>query len=114
MSAYLNSLQNAMANSVPPEPQVPSLQAQVAAWFEGLPAFTRQRPYAMSEIEAALNQPGRLLSPALLALGWQRKRQWQSRAHYHRYWLPPLPGSAGTESVSTRPHLLVADAEDDA
>lgn len=98
MSAYLNDLQRSTPATVP---QSQALRARVRAWFESLPPFTRQRPYAMSEIEAALNRPGRILSPALLALGWQRKRQWQSRTHYHRYWVPPAPDPPSQRGVTT-------------
>lgn len=91
VSAYLNSLKNAITSAEARGNEVDDLKARVQAWFDGLPVFTRHRPYSMSEIEMALKRPGCLLSPALLALGWQRKRRWSSRAHYHRYWVPPPP-----------------------
>ncbi len=89
MSAYLKSLQQAIADPGLDRNEDHDLTTRVQEWFDGLPAFTRQRPYSIREVEIALKRPGRLLSPALLALGWQRKRRWSSRAHYHRYWLPP-------------------------
>jgi hypothetical protein len=103
MSAYLKSLQQ----SAPDRPEVGNdvddLKDRVQAWFAGLPAFTRQRPYSIREVEVALERPGRLLSPALLALGWQRKRRWSSRAHYHRYWMPPpaAPAEVGDGFTSS-------------
>ena len=89
MSAYLKSLRQAVLEAPPQENRADDLKVRVHEWFEGLPAFTRQRPYSIREVEVALKRPGRLLSPALLALGWRRKRRWNSREHYHRYWLPP-------------------------
>lgn len=67
------------------------LRARFLAWYEGLPEVSRCRPYAMIEIEQALNTQGRYLSPILLAEGWQRKRKWSSEGQYHRYWVPGLP-----------------------
>lgn len=89
MSAYLNSLAKEVTDTSPPVSPLADLQARLQRWFEGLPEFTRCRPFSMQEVEVALKEPGRLISPALLALGWTRKRRWASRRHYHRYWIPP-------------------------
>lgn len=67
----------------------PDLRARFLAWYNGLPEVSRCRPYAMIEIEPALNTQGRYLSPVLLGAGWQRKRKWNSKGQYHRYWVPP-------------------------
>ena len=87
MSAYVQRLEKAVTESSPPRP--PDLQERFQAWVNGLPEFTRQRSFSMREFEQALSSPGRLISPVLLALGWTRKRRWDSRGHYHRYWIPP-------------------------
>ena len=87
MSAYVQRLEKAVTESSPPRP--PDLQERFQAWVNGLPEFTRQRSFSMREFEQALSRPGRLISPVLLALGWTRKRRWDSRGHYHRYWIPP-------------------------
>ena len=89
MSAYLKSLAKLVTNATPPSSPPPNLQARVEAWFHSLPEFVRSRPYSMLELEQLLSKPGRLISPALLALGWTRKRRWDSRGSYHRYWIPP-------------------------
>lgn len=65
------------------------LKTRIQGWFDTLPEFTRQRPFSIREMELALGKPGRLISPALLALGWTRKRRWNSRGHYYRYWVGP-------------------------
>jgi hypothetical protein len=89
MSAYVHSLRNAVRDFEFEQPRPPDLQTRFEAWFNGLPEFTRQRPFAMREFEVALGRPGRFISAVLLALGWERKRRWDSRGHYHRYWMPP-------------------------
>lgn len=68
------------------------LRARFVAWHNSLPEISRCRPFAMVEIEQALNTQGRYLSPILLSEGWQRKRKWNSKGQYHRYW---VPGSKG-------------------
>lgn len=65
-----------------------ALRARFLAWYNGLPEISRCRPFAMVEIEQALNTQGRYLSPILLSEGWQRKRKWNSKGQYHRYWVP--------------------------
>jgi hypothetical protein len=71
---------------------VPSadLRARFLAWHNSLPEVSRCRPFSMLEIEQALKSQGRYLSPILLREGWQRKRKWNSKGQYHRYWLPGL------------------------
>ena len=71
------------------KPKVPPLEERVLAWFNGLPEFTRLRPFSMGELEYALKTQGRHISPVLISLGWVRKRKWDSKQHYHRYWVPP-------------------------
>ncbi len=87
-SAYLRSLE-AMLPPPTVTPKVPPLEARFLAWFNSLPEFTRDRPFSMQEFEVALGSQGRFISPVLLRLGWQRKRQWNSRGQYFRQWCPP-------------------------
>ena len=68
-----------------------SLRARFLAWHNSLPDVSKNRAFAMIEIEQALNSQGKYLSPILLSEGWQRKRKWNSRGQYHRYWVPGLP-----------------------
>lgn len=65
-----------------------NLRQQVLDWFESLPEISRNRPFAMVELERALGTQGKYLSPVLLSLGWSRKRKWTSQGQYHRYWVP--------------------------
>ncbi len=67
----------------------PDLKQRFLAWFDSQPEVSRSRPYGMAEIEQAVGAPGRLLSPVLLALGWERRRKWSSTGQNHRYWVPP-------------------------
>lgn len=67
------------------------LRARFLQWFNSLPEVSRNRPFAMIEIEAALHTQGCYISPVLISLGWQRKRKWNSKTQYHRYWVPDLP-----------------------
>lgn len=87
-SAYLRSLEKQLP---PPasKPKVPPLEARFLEWFDSLPEFTRRRPFTMVELELALRTQGRHISRVLVSLGWVRKRKWDSKQHYHRYWLPP-------------------------
>lgn len=86
MSAYVKQLNRMVeANSSIKAP----LQQQFQAWYSSLPEIARNRPYSMIEFEAALSTQGKYISPVLLELGWQRKRRWNSRGQYHRYWVPP-------------------------
>ena len=66
------------------------LRTRFLEWFNSLPEVSRCRPFAMVEIEQALNTQGRYLSPILLSEGWQRKRKWSSKSQYHRYWIPSI------------------------
>lgn len=65
------------------------LQERFLQWYKALPEISRQRPFAMQEFEAGLGTQGKYISAVLVNLGWQRKRKWTSKGHYHRYWLPP-------------------------
>ncbi len=67
----------------------PDLKQRFLAWFDSQPEISRIRPYGMAEIEQAIGAPGRLLSPVLLALGWERRRKWSSKGQSPRYWVPP-------------------------
>lgn len=87
--AYLKSLQQAIPDPTPERPADADLKARVQRWFEGLPKFAQDRPFSICEVEAALAMPGRLISPALLALGWSRHRRYDSRGQQNRVWLPP-------------------------
>lgn len=87
MSAYVASLNRELG--IGPSPCAVTLEARYSKWFLGLPEVVRVRAYTMGEIEMALSAPGRLISLVLIAHGWTRKRKWDSRHHYHRYWLPP-------------------------
>jgi hypothetical protein len=88
MTAYIRQL-NALLTADPPQSQPMGLRQRFLDWHNGLPEFTRNRPIAMSELEAVLTTQGRYISPLLLELGWRRKRIWNTAGHYHRYWLPP-------------------------
>jgi hypothetical protein len=89
MSAYIALLKKQMVAQTPP-PQPLSLRQHFLDWYRSLPEFARNRRFAMSELEAALNTQGKWISPVLLDLGWQRKRIWSTTGQYHRYWQPPL------------------------
>ena len=95
MSAYIAELNRRIAARSPPS-QPLSLRERFLNWYRALPAFTRDRPFSMSEFEAALKTQGKYISPVLLELGWRRKRIWITDGHYHRYWVPPaLLGEPG-------------------
>jgi hypothetical protein len=68
-----------------------SLHDRFVQWYAALPTLTRNRPFAMVEIERALGTRGRFISPVLIRLGWRRQRIWTGAGPFHRYWLPP-PG----------------------
>lgn len=86
MRAYLSNLNNAPTN---PTARPKDLKARFVVWFETQPEISRYRPYSMKEMELALHTPGPMLSPILISLGWRRRRRWESRTHYCRYWVPP-------------------------
>lgn len=65
------------------------LKQRFLLWFGSQPEISRTRPYSMVELERALGTPGRLLSPVLLSLGWERRRNWSSKGQCPRYWVPP-------------------------
>lgn len=88
--ATLNGLLEApQSSTAAPED---TLETRFLAWFEGLPEVTRKRPFAMAEFERAMGTQGKYLSPVLIRLGWQRKRDWSGSAHYNRYWVRPESG----------------------
>ena len=69
----------------------PDLEQRFLAWFDSQPEISRVRAYSMTEIERAIGAPGRLLSPVLIALGWERRRKWSSKGQSPRYWVPSCP-----------------------
>ena len=88
-SAYINALNRELAERVAADqPTKLDLRQRFLAWHNSLPEISRNRPFAMVEIENALATQGKYLSPILLSLGWQRRRKWSSPGQYHRYWLP--------------------------
>lgn len=87
MSAFLNGL-NEVRKAEQIAVHTPPLEMRFQAWFNSLPEFSRNRFWSMNEFECALGIPGRLISPVLLRLGWERKRKWSSHGQYHRYWIP--------------------------
>lgn len=89
-SAYIAGLNRELSEEVEQPLAVShTLRQQVLDWFDSLPEISRNRPFAMVELEQALGTQGKYLSPILLSLGWSRKRKWTSRGQYHRYWVPP-------------------------
>jgi hypothetical protein len=89
-SAYINALQKSIEAEEPSEPLSSlTLEKRFLAWLDTRPDVSRLRPYAMSELEMAMNTQGKYLSPVLIGLGWERRRKWSIKGHYHRYWLPP-------------------------
>jgi hypothetical protein len=86
MSAYIKRLENLATTDLPVRSL---LQQRFTEWYSSLPEIARNRPFSMIEFEVALGTQGKYISPVLLELGWQRKRRWNSRGQYHRYWVPP-------------------------
>lgn len=90
MVSYIRQLQREIdASAHTAEPITADLRQRVITWFNSQPEVSRNRRYAMSELEQALGAPGRLLSAALTDLGWKRGRQWSSIGPNPRYWVPP-------------------------
>jgi hypothetical protein len=85
----LSTSLNKLIETQSPPPQPLGLRQRFLNWFRGLPAFSRNRFFGMSEFEVVLKTQGKYISPVLLELGWQRKRIWSTTGHYHRYWVPP-------------------------
>ena len=99
-SAYIAGLNRDMlAESTRPQPAAHDLRQRFLDWYSTLPAVSRNRPFAMVELEEALGTQGKYLSPILLGLGWTRKRKWSSQGQYHRYWLPPSVHHASYEAA---------------
>ena len=89
-SAYINQLNRELeAERATAQPVKPDLRQRFIDWYEGLPEISRNRHFAMVELERALGTQGKYLSPILISLGWQRKRRWTGQGHYNRYWVPP-------------------------
>jgi len=87
-SAYIREL-NKLLPTQSSRSQPQSLKQRFLDWYLGMPEFTRNRSFSMSEFETALKTQGKYISRELLALGWHRKRLWNTTGHYHRYWQPP-------------------------
>lgn len=93
-SAYVASLNRNMGAAAGQPPVAPlDLRTRFLEWYASVPQVSRDRAFAMTELEQALDTQGKYLSPVLLSLGWTRKRRWSSQGQYNRYWMPP--GSAG-------------------
>ena len=91
-SAYIKSLRRSLeAEEQPNVLSRPGLEARFFSWLDSQPEISRHRPYSMTELEKALGTQGRYLSPVLLRLGWERRRKWNSKTQYLRYWVPPSP-----------------------
>jgi hypothetical protein len=89
-SAYISALNGELeARRVGELDPPPGLHQRFIEWYANLPEISRQRPFAMSELEQALGTQGKYLSPILLGLGWRRKRRWSTQGQYFRYWEPP-------------------------
>lgn len=89
-SAYIKYLrEETEREQAAPKPS--PLRERFLTWHRSLPAVSRYRPFAMSEIEAAMGTQGRYISPILLDLGWSRHRKFSvgARGSYNRFWLPP-------------------------
>jgi hypothetical protein len=88
MSAYIAELNRLVAAQSPPsKPQ--SLGLRIQEWYRALPAVARERPFAISEFEAALKTQGKFIGPVLLELGWRRRRLFKTQGPYSRFWVPP-------------------------
>jgi hypothetical protein len=101
-SAYIASLNRALETVASPD-AAPSLRQRLLDWFAALPDITRNRPFAMAELERALSTQCKYLSPVLLELGWRRGRKWSSQGQYNRFWVPPglLIRRLGNDDLST-------------
>ena len=90
MSAYVRTLIKSAAAAQRAPSRSQSLRDRFVEWHRSLPAVSRERPFAMSEFEVALNTQGKYVGPVLLELGWTRKRRWAAGGgQYNRYWVPP-------------------------
>lgn len=86
-SAYIEALKQETADAAAATPSS-GLRDRFIRWYAALPPVSRDRPFSMSELEAALGTQGRCISPVLTAEGWRRGRSWRGQ-HYFRYWVPP-------------------------
>jgi hypothetical protein len=88
MSAYIEELRRQTGGNSAQSHKQQTLEGRFLAWYGNLLPEAQHRPFAMREIETALNSQGRHISAVLVQLGWQRKRVWSAQ-RYCRYWLPP-------------------------
>jgi hypothetical protein len=95
MTAYIRSLNRGLEAAAQTSTAAPGLRQRFVEWFDGLPEISRNRPFAMVELELALATQGKYLSPILLSLRWRRRRKWTGGGQYSRYWIPPLMESVG-------------------
>lgn len=100
MTAYICSLNRGLEAASQTSTAAPGLRQRFVEWYDRQPEISRNRPFAMIELEQALSTQGKYLSPILLGLGWRRKRKWTGGGQYSRYWVPPL-----TDSVGQATHL---------
>jgi hypothetical protein len=89
VTAYISRLNTGLVSSAATTAGKADLNQRFLDWYHGLPEISRNRPFAMTEIEAALSSQGKYLSPIMLHLGWRRRRRWSSTGQYNRYWVPP-------------------------
>jgi hypothetical protein len=89
-TAYIRSLQRILEADASAELSKKSdLEAKFLSWLVSQPEISRDRPYAMTELETALGTQGRYLSAILIRHGWTRRRKWTGKTQYLRYWVPP-------------------------
>jgi hypothetical protein len=88
-SAYISRLREEHRRCDKADAGKPKLRDRVIAWYSELPEVAKGRPFAIAEIERALDTQGKYLSSVLLELGWRRRRRWSSTGQYNRYWVPP-------------------------
>lgn len=94
MSVYIAKLRSEIDAEVARFPRIEAdLRQRFIDWYAALPEVSRNRAFAMVELERALATQGRYLSAVLLELGWRRGRKWSSQGQYSRFWVPP--SSAG-------------------
>jgi hypothetical protein len=90
-SAYIRSLRRSLeAQELSAQLSNQGLESRFLTWIDSQPEISRIRPYSMVEMEKALETQGRYLSPILLRHCWERRRKWNGKNQYLRYWVPPL------------------------
>lgn len=73
------------------------LKAQIARWWEGVPAAERSKEMTMAEFCSLFRQTGAgawQIGAALRELGWtSSRRRWKESGPRCRVWLPPAASS---------------------